>query len=137
MTESQPTPQQPATDLTQQIDQLLQQRLAALTPQMASPAPVVPGFNNAQMPGMQPATSPKFLLLRVKIPVGQEETGAYLGFELPDNANPQTIQAVVQQASMIYPVETFQPRPQNNWGGNGGGYRGGYGQRGGYGGRRW
>ena len=116
----------PETELSKQVDDLLQQRLTALglNPQAQPTAPmmITPG-----MQAPQPGATPTMLLLRIKIPTPGGEAGGFVAFALSANANPQTVQSIAQQACATWPIEVWQPRDRG-WGnggssyGSGGGY---------------
>lgn len=134
----------PAPDVNAQLDQLLQQRLAAMgiAPQQQSFQQPAAGFAQPGGFNMQPAGAmgvPQCTGVMVPIeltgPDGSKVT-LYLQYPASCAATPQAMFALVggliQQG---YPVRTFAPR-QNGWGGGGRGYRNGGGGYGGGGGWR-
>ncbi|MCH8851108.1 MAG: hypothetical protein IID41_00485 [Planctomycetes bacterium] len=119
-------------ELTQtQIDEIAAKLGSQLAAATAQAPPVHPaGFAPAVIQpmaapagfGVGPMATPSMLLLRVKIPVQSGEAGGYLGFQLPEGATVQTVQALAAQAEMTWQIETYRPRDNRGWGNNGGGY---------------
>ncbi|MER2514401.1 MAG: hypothetical protein ABTQ25_18635 [Nitrosomonas ureae] len=121
--------------------------LALLAQAQQQPAGAGAGWQQPQMQlSAMPAVNGVAVPLKLQTPIGDVRVYLQLGPEAA--ANPQALQSAIQAlANAGLPVDAWQPRNQdggNGWGGNGnggyGGNRGGYGggyNRGGYGGRRY
>lgn len=115
---------------------------AAMMPQYQQMPQMVPAAQMAPMGGQAP--QPTAVLFRAKVPMPDgREVPVYLQFG-PDVL--QNLPMFAQMLMQVYPIDAYQPRQQNGWGGqnrgswgNGGGNGGGWnGNRGGNGyGRRW
>jgi hypothetical protein len=121
------------TPTTEQLDQFLRERLAALMPTAAAglagaPGPYMqPGFGTA-LPAQVPAPSAILLRLSVPLPDGREAS-AYLAFDVPESLrHPAGVQQLVAALAATWPIQTFEPR--------GGGWGGGRGYGTGWGGPR-
>ena len=114
--------QEQITEIAAKLGSQLAQQTAQAAP--GQPAGFAPGGFGAQ----PMAVAPTMLSLRVKIPMQNGETGAYLMFPLPEGATPQVVQSMAQAAEAMFPIETFRPRENRGWSdNNSGGYgRGGY-----------
>ena len=92
-------------------------------------------------PAPAPVTAPglRAVLFRCSVPLPDgSELSAFLMFDAEQCQHPQAIEQLGAYVAQTWPVQTYQPRQRNGYGG---GYRGGYGgggyRGGGYGGRRY